>query len=297
MPSIASGFSAFTAQGIDASNKKMTDQEIARWKKLQESTGTGAANIASQIAKPVDLSQVKKLDASLAVRQASPEEKAQLQKIRELAYTKITNLDELANHPSQQIYAEVKVDGKVVATLYNSGAAQTSNALGGKLGKLPSMGEEEQSTGPELAQKRAEEIAAALGGSVEISGTALTQADYIAVPAFKPEFKVDYEAMERDIQTALGRVATSQTATDTQKLAAADSVDKSVVDEFLEFNSKSWEERMRTMILNSMGLKEENLATMSAAEREKIEAKIKEKIDEEVEKKTGMAVGSAASAV
>lgn len=241
----------------------------------------------------VDLSQIKKLElTSSSIRKLTDEEKAKFEKIREMAYAKPANLDEWNNHISQKTYAEVQVDGKVVATLYNSGAAQTSNAGYGAIANLPSMGEEEKATGPEIAQKRAEEIAKALGGTVVKANTAVTQAQYLATPAFKPEYVVDYEAMN----AALGRVATAKTQADTQLLASDEASANSVVDEFLDFTGKSWEERVRAMILNSMGLKEEDLAGLSAEEREKIEARIKEKIESEIEKKTGMAVGSAVSA-
>ncbi len=95
------------------------------------------------------------------------------------------------NDPSN-IYATVKVNGKVVATLYNSGGAMTSNATGAQVSGLPSMGEGETLTGPALAQKRAEEIAKALGGTIETASTAQTAAEWR--PA-KVEWTYDYEAM------------------------------------------------------------------------------------------------------
>ncbi|PZQ45864.1 MAG: hypothetical protein DI551_06250 [Micavibrio aeruginosavorus] len=94
-----------------------------------------------------------------------------------------------------------------------------------------------------------------------------------------------------------GQVSTPQTATDTQVLGATDASSESAVDEFLDFTGKSWDEKIRAMILGSMGLEEEDLANMTPEEREKIEAKIKEKIDQEIEKKTGMMVGEAPATV
>lgn len=242
--------------------------------------------IASKYA--VDITTLKKLDLQLTPRKLSDKELAEFQKLREMAYSKPTNLDDLKNHVSQKIYAEVKVNGVTVATLYNSGVSMTSNATHGKVAGLPSMGENEKSTGPELAQKRAEQIAKALGGTIVKSPTAVTQAQYLSTPAFQIKYEVDYEAMN----AALGRVATPQTTVDTQNLALDEASGKSVVDEFLDFTGKSWEEKVRAMILKSMGLKEEDLAAMSAEDREKIEAKIKEKIEAEIEKKTGMDVAS-----
>lgn len=245
----------------------------------------------------IDLSQVKQFDmTSASVRKLTDEEKAKFEKIREMMYAKPTNLDELKNHVSQKSYAQVVVDGKVVATLYNSGAAETSNATYARVKNLSSMGEDEKSTGPELAHKRAEQIAKALGGKIVKSDTAVTQAEYLSTPPFKVQYEIDYAAMERDRAAVTGQVSTPQTQLDAQSLAGDETAGKSAVDEFLDFSSKSWEEKVRIMILKSMGLKEEDLAAMYPAEREKIEAKIKEKIEDEIEKKTGMSLGSAVNA-
>ncbi len=240
---------------------------------------------------PIDLSQVKKLNLG-AARKLSDKEIAELQKMKETFYSTPVNLDELKNHVSQKTYAEVQVNGQTVARLYNSGAAETSNATYGRVKDLPSMGEDEKSTGPELAQKRAEEIAKALGGTVVKSSTAVTQAQYLAAPPFEVKYKIDYAAMERDRAAATGQVATPKTQVETQQLGTAKekSDGENAVDEFLDFTGKSWEERIRTMILRSLGLKEEDLAAMSSEDREKIEAKIKEKIEQEIEKETGVPV-------
>jgi len=236
----------------------------------------------------IDINTVKKLDLpSSAIRKLSDEEIAKFKKIQEMAYSKPANLDELKNHISQKPYAEVKVGGQLIATIYNNGTSSTSNALGGKINKIIEELDSKLS-GPEGAQARAEAIAKAFGGTVVKSKTAVTQAQYLATPAFEVKYEVDYEAMN----AALGRVATPQTATDTQSLGSDEAAGKSVVDEFLDFTSMSWEEKVRAMILKTMGLREEDLAAMSAEDREKIEAKIKEKIEAEIEKKTGMAVGS-----
>ena len=245
----------------------------------------------------IDLSQIKQLDISSAsVRKLTDDEKAKFEKIREMLYAKPANLDELKNHVSQKPYAQVVVDGKVVATLYNGGSAETSNATYARIKDLSSMGEDEKSTGPELAQKRAEQIAKALGGSIVKSDTAVTQAQYLSTPPFQIKYEIDYAAMERDRATVTGQVSTPQTTLDAQSLASDEAKGKSVVDEFLDFTGKSWEEKVRAMILKSMGLKEEDLAAMTPDDREKIEARIKEKIKEEVEKKTGVAVSGTVAA-
>ena len=67
-------------------------------------------------------------------------------------------------------YAAVVVNGTVVAKLDNNGIVETPNAMGAQLGDLPDEGR-----GPQLAQARAEHIAAAMGGKIVKAGTAMDQ--------------------------------------------------------------------------------------------------------------------------
>ena len=106
----------------------------------------------------------------------------------------------------ENIYAQVKVNGKVVATLYNSGASETSNAIGAK---LQDMLMNPSGSGPQLAQSRAEQIAAALGGTVVKAATAQTAAQWAARPP--REFYIDYAAMTADQRPS--RSVTSQVTT------------------------------------------------------------------------------------
>lgn len=280
-------FSGFSSHGIDAVNKKMSVEEIARIKRQQ----TGQTQVSDKFSQSIDLSNVQKLDTSIAdARKLTGEEAARFEKAREKMYSRITNLDELQNHVSQKPYAEVKVGDQVIATIYNGGTSMTSNAYGGKINDIiEKLGS--KLTGPEGAQERAEAIARAFGGQVILSDTAVTQAEYIATPPFEPKYEIDYAAMERDLQVALGYLASPQTATDVKTISLSETSETaglSAKEEFLKFQSMSWEEKVRAMILKSMGLKEEDLDAMGLEEREKIEAKIKEKIEEEIEKKTGM---------
>ena len=76
----------------------------------------------------------------------------------------------------QNIYATVKVNGKVVATLYNGGSSVMTNDAAAKVGDLqdpPGL-----NGGPDLAQRRAERIAKAVGGTVEKAPTAITQSEW-----------------------------------------------------------------------------------------------------------------------
>jgi len=72
----------------------------------------------------------------------------------------------------ENTYATVKVNGQVVATLYNSGCSEMTNAAGAAMDGLedpPGL------QGPMLAQWRAEQYAAKLGGTVEKASTAIDQ--------------------------------------------------------------------------------------------------------------------------
>lgn len=241
----------------------------------------------------IDVSKIKKLDTSLTTPvKLSSKEKIEVAKVREMAYRVPTNLDELKNHVSQKVYAEVKVGGRTVATLYNNGVSETPNEIYSRIKNLRSMGDTEHSVGPDLAKKRAEEIAKALGGTVVKSSTAVSQSQYLATPPFEVKYKIDYAAMERDRAASLGQVSTPQTQVETQSLGGGAPAGKNVEEEFLAFAGMPWEEKVRVMILKTMGFKEEDLAGMPAEEREKIEAKIREKIEEEIEEKTGMSAGS-----
>src|SRR5882762_1439129 len=75
----------------------------------------------------------------------------------------------------QNTYAQVKVDGKVVATLYNGGSSTMTNEAAAKVGDLqdpPGL------SGPDLAQWRANSYAKLLGGTVEKAPTAITQSQW-----------------------------------------------------------------------------------------------------------------------
>jgi hypothetical protein len=83
---------------------------------------------------------------------------------------------EVPDNAPQNIYATVKVNGKVVATLYNGGSSAMTNDAAGRVGNLqdpPGL-----NGGPDLAQRRAERIAKAVGGTVEKAPTAITQSEW-----------------------------------------------------------------------------------------------------------------------
>jgi hypothetical protein len=82
---------------------------------------------------------------------------------------------DIPDNAPQNIYATVKVNGKIVATLYNAGSSAMTDDAAGKVGNLrdpPGLG------GPDLAQWRAEYIAEAVGGTIEKAPTAITQSEW-----------------------------------------------------------------------------------------------------------------------
>ena len=245
---------------------------------------------------PVDLANLKSLNTGLKATKLSDEQIKRMKEVEELRYKRPVNLE---NHPSQKTYAEVMVNGKSVAKVYNSGAMSTSNATYGSIAKLDSVAEPGSMTGPELAQLRAEEIAKALGGTVVKSSDAITQSQWLATPPI--QFEIDYAAMERDQkarQEAIeARNGSAKTKVDTQMIAqtetnagaesivdAAPKSENDAVAEFLKFAEMTPAEKMRYMILQQMGLSEEDLENMTPDEQAAIEQKIKEQIEAQLKK-------------
>src|SRR5262249_11521579 len=79
---------------------------------------------------------------------------------------------DVPDNAPQNTYATVKVNGKVVATLYNGGSAAMTNAAAAMADLQDPPG---LTGGPDLAQWRAERIAKAVGGTIEKAPTAIAQ--------------------------------------------------------------------------------------------------------------------------
>lgn len=150
----------------------------------------------------IDIAQLKQLPMPAAIKM-SDSQIAAMRATMEAQYRRPVGP---ADNAPENIYAQVKVNGKVVATLYNSGVSETSNAVGGQ---LQDMLMNPSGSGPQLAQSRAEQIAKALGGTVVKAPTAQTQAQWAARPP--REFYIDYAAMADDPR--LSRSVTTQVNT------------------------------------------------------------------------------------
>lgn len=168
------------------------------------------------------------------------------------------------------VYATVKVNGKIVAVINNSGTAETPNATYGKVKNLPSMGEAETLTGPGLARKRAEEIAGVFGGKIEMAKSAQTQAQWESgSAAVNAPDTVRYARVNKD--------AEAQAKYDAQRIAQDND---NVMAEFMEIAKKSPAERIRDQILKSKGLSEEDVEAMTPEKREALEKEIAQMIED-----------------
>lgn len=147
--------------------------------------------MVTETALRIDISQMKQIDTEkLKIHRLSPQEekafKLEEKKIIEQMFTRPTGKTGYGE------YARVVLNGKTVATLSNEGYAEMSNAFGGEIGsKLPNDG-----GGPELAQRRAEVIAKATGGTVVKQEAAMTQGQWVSRQPLK--FTIDFAQMERE---------------------------------------------------------------------------------------------------
>jgi hypothetical protein len=124
----------------------------------------------------------------------------------------------------ENTYAQVKVDGKVVATLYNGGSSTMTNEAAAEIGKLedpPGLG------GPDLAQWRADSYAERLGGTVEKASTAITQSQWTprqssSATYSRDELDAAFQAMLAEGQKAAAQLQSSYLASRTQQGTSAD---------------------------------------------------------------------------
>jgi hypothetical protein len=152
-------------------------------------TSTADETSPQEISQPAEVRSLASLGLDL---QLTPVPADFMQKLMEARFTRPVGPAD--NDPSE-LYAEVKVGGKTIAKIYNSGGSETPNSLAGiQLGGP----DEEGLTGPALAQYRAEKIAKAIGGTIEKADTAVTQAEYDARPP--RQFYVDYDAMNAELE-------------------------------------------------------------------------------------------------
>lgn len=113
----------------------------------------------------------------------------------------------LSDDSPQNTYAQVKVDGKVVATVYNGGSSTMTNEASAKIGSLQDPA---GLSGPDLAQWRADSYAKLLGGTVEKASTAITQSQWTPRKSTSTNYSRDQLDAAFRAMLAEGQKATAQ---------------------------------------------------------------------------------------
>jgi len=186
----------------------------------------GSATTHSGTSGPrIDVSQLKPLQGAKFISAADNPVRRDL-----MATSWLTAHGAGATQPSasddapQNTYAQVKVDGKVVATLYNGGSSTMTNSAAAKIGDLqdpPGL------SGPDLAQWRADSYAKLLGGTVEKAPTAITQSQWTPHESSSTTYSRDqldaaFQAMVTEGQKAAAQRQSSYLTSPAQAGASAD---------------------------------------------------------------------------
>lgn len=173
----------------------------------------------------IDLSQVKPLSGAKVISAADDPVLRDLMATHWLiAHGTNAPQSIVADNAPQNVYAQVKVDGKVVATLYNGGSSVMTNQAAAKVGKLedpPGL------SGPDLAQWRADRYAERLGGTVEKASTAIAQSQWTPRESRPTTYSRDqldaaFQAMLAEGQTAGAQQQSAYLASRAQAGTSAD---------------------------------------------------------------------------
>lgn len=145
-----------------------------------------------------DLSQGRKLTAEEIThfQEQKAELQSKIQRGRELMLApEYTTVKQGA---PDELYAVVNVPGGSIK-IFNSGVMETSNAVGARMQGVLRR-HDTQLSGPQGAQERAEILAREMGGTITRASTAITQAQWEALP--KTELVTDWDALRRDPRMA-----------------------------------------------------------------------------------------------
>jgi hypothetical protein len=173
----------------------------------------------------IDVSQVKPLQGAKSISAADHPVLRDLMATNWLmTHDTSATQSAVSDDAPENTYAQVKVDGKVVATLYNGGSSTMTNAAAAKIGKLedpPGLG------GPDLAQWRADTYAELLGGTVEKASTAITQSQWTPRESSSTTYSRDqlhaaFQAMLAEGQKASAQLQSSYLASRMQAGTSAD---------------------------------------------------------------------------
>jgi hypothetical protein len=186
---------------------------------------TGADNSATGASQGIPLSSVKKLDTS-GLKIVSIADHPELRDLLAAAWLRMnaaSSANDVPDNAPQNTYATVKVEGKVVATLYNSGCSAMTNEAAAEIGDLqdpPAL-----VGGPDLAQWRAERIAKATGGTIEKASTAITQSEWKPRPSIsqyytRAQLDAAFDAMMKDQKAVAQRSSYDQAPRDASGASA-----------------------------------------------------------------------------
>ncbi|WP_282610628.1 hypothetical protein [Pelagibius sp. Alg239-R121] len=248
---------------------------------------TAGFDLSAANVRAIDTSKLKKINIAEASNETFQHFVEIQQKFLELRFSSGADTSQ---HPGYNSYATVTLNGKVVARLDNNGFVKTSNDLGSRLhGELP--GDVNGKTGPVLAEARAEKIAELLGGKVERSASALSQSQYEGLA--KPQSNIDYAAMKADpayeqlqkTKQARSAFLAQQMAQSEQPTPEESTAEKSTasdaVQDFLDYMSKSPEERYFEAFLKEKGLTPEQFANLPSEEKEKIMEAFEQRMEQQ----------------
>lgn len=175
---------------------------LTRADALPETAPADESTVAAKPSQGIPVSDLKKLDISLKAVALDPEFRDRLATAW-LQMQAALSSTEVPDNAPQNTYATVKVNGKVIATLYNGGSAEMTNEAAAAVGDLQDppglMG------GPDLAQSRAERIAKALGGTIEKAATAITQSEWkprsnVSPTYTREQLDAAFDAMIKDMR-------------------------------------------------------------------------------------------------
>lgn len=212
---------------------------------------------------------------------------------------KYTSPSDTGQNPTYNSYATVVVDGKIVAKIDNHGWVESSNAIGGKIqNDLPMRGAGGELSGPALAEARAAYMAERLGGTIEMSSTALSQREFNAIP--QPTMTVDRAAMMRDpAYQNLQELSAQRTAflaqqiaqeskntgallttpvTNNQNDGMENTTTKSAAEEFLEYMAMTPEERYFDAFLKRHNLTQEAFDALPPEDKEDLLSEFEEEL-------------------
>lgn len=248
---------------------------------------TVSTQIPLSSAQIIDMSKVKLMHASEMPDGLYQQFVEAQEKFLEARYT---SLPDTSNHPAYQSYATVQVNGQTVAKIDNNGFVESTNSHSADIRRaIASINSE--NGGPDLAAQRAENIAAALGGKVVISDTAMSQQQYNATSLVTPT--VDYTAMQNDplyetlLKTKQARTeyVAQQMGQDMAEEASSTeqmkTTDETSTNKFLEYMEMTPEERYIMQALAHRGYTQEEFDMLPLEEQEKIMKEIREELREQ----------------